>query len=92
MTWRPNADRGDWLHLAQTGNEIQLENLRVTQEGDYLGKRFKMDITPHYRQIFEQARLWRAGILGIRYPGDDGTEPEDVREEKAQAYARSVQE
>jgi hypothetical protein len=30
-------------------------------------------------------------IGGIRYPGDDGSEPEDVREEKAQAYARSVE-
>mgnify|MGYP001595557657 CR=1 FL=1 len=27
---------------------------------------------------------------GIRYPGDDGTEPPEVREAKAQAYAAEV--
>jgi hypothetical protein len=29
-------------------------------------------------------------VGGIRYPGDDGSEPEDVREAKAQAYADEV--
>jgi len=29
-------------------------------------------------------------MLGIRYPGDDGTEPEEVRDRKAKEYADSV--
>lgn len=30
--------------------------------------------------------------LGVRYPGDDGSEPEDVRDSKAEEYAERVRE
>ncbi len=58
MTWKPAADKSDWMTLSGKG-EIQLQNLEVEMTGDYLGKRYQMDITSHYLEIFEQARLWR---------------------------------
>jgi|SRR5688572_27957481 len=47
-------------------------------------------IDPNFERAYAFAVAKCPPRKGIRYPGDDGSEPEDVREAKAQAYADEV--